>query len=180
MSGHDFNTQATGASKDEWLTPPSIVAALGPFDLDPCSPRRDVRPWPTAARHLTGTRDLFTPADDDEALCGLHEPWNGRVWLNPPYGDETFLWIEKMAKHRRGIALIFARTETIGFHAWIWDRAHAVFFFAGRLKFYHVTGTEGDTANAPSCLISYSAEDTAAIRAAGLRGKLIIVNEASA
>ena len=24
--------------KEEWLTPPEIVAAFGPFDLDPCSP----------------------------------------------------------------------------------------------------------------------------------------------
>ncbi len=36
---------------DEWLTPPKIVEALGPFDLDPCSPVN--RPWPTAGRHLT-------------------------------------------------------------------------------------------------------------------------------
>ena len=28
----------------EWLTPPSIIAALGPFDLDPCAPAR--QPYP--------------------------------------------------------------------------------------------------------------------------------------
>lgn len=29
--------------KDEWLTPPQIIKALGGFDLDPCSPIN--RPW---------------------------------------------------------------------------------------------------------------------------------------
>ena len=33
---------------DEWLTTPYIIAALGHFDLDPCSPIH--RPWSTAAR----------------------------------------------------------------------------------------------------------------------------------
>jgi len=39
--------QSAAMMKDEWLTPPDIIKALGPFDLDPCAPI--VRPWPTAA-----------------------------------------------------------------------------------------------------------------------------------
>lgn len=62
-------------STDEWLTPPAIIDALGPFDLDPASPIE--RPWPTAARHYT--------IEDD----GLAQPWAGMVWCNPPYGRET-------------------------------------------------------------------------------------------
>ncbi len=176
MSNLNFHTESHTAYKDEWLTPPSILEALGPFDLDPCAPRRDVRPWPTAAQHFTGPRDLFTPADDAEALCGLHEPWAGRVWLNPPYGDETFLWMEKLAAHGHGLALIFARTETIGFHAQIWKRDHAVFFFLGRINFFHVDGTESDRANAPSCIVSYSPADTESIQKSGLRGHLVLTN----
>ena len=30
-----------------WITPPWILRALGPFDLDPCA--ADQQPWPTAA-----------------------------------------------------------------------------------------------------------------------------------
>lgn len=30
--------QSARMKNDEWLTPPEIVRALGPFDLDPCSP----------------------------------------------------------------------------------------------------------------------------------------------
>lgn len=72
MSGLDFNTNTTNSA--EWLTPPSIVEKLGPFDLDPCTPVN--RPWNTAREHYSSE--------------GLYRPWKGRVWLNPPYGSHTF------------------------------------------------------------------------------------------
>src|SRR6185503_8425133 len=91
---------------NEWLTPPEIVKALGPFDLDPCAPV--VRPWDTAAKH-------YTTAED-----GLSQPWEGRVWLNPPYGPHAAKFLAKLAKHGNGIALTFARTETLAFVKWVW------------------------------------------------------------
>ena len=106
----------------------------------------------------------------------------GRVWCNPPYGRETFTWLKKLADHGNGIALVFSRTETKGFHAQIWERADAVFFFKGRLKFYHVDGTEGNCANAPSCLVAYGQNNVEAIRLAvdaGLiKGKLVVIDKA--
>jgi len=127
-------------------------------------------------------------------------------WLNPPYGTETFKWLAHLAEHRRGIALIFARTETKGFHREIWNKAHAVFFFEGRLSFWHqpfksidptdtekldktakkyfkrpyaqltpeqlVEWCEADASNAPSCLVSYSEDDTAIIGRANAEGKI--------
>lgn len=150
----NFNTNTT--NNDEWLTPPSIIKALGPFDLDPCSPAN--RPWDTAAKHYTKEQD------------GLAQPWEGRVWLNPPYGRETFKWLEKLADHGSGIALIFARTETKGFHEQVWNRAKAVFFFEGRLRFHRVDGSQGGPANAPSCLVTYTTYDAAQIKTARARG----------
>lgn len=167
-----FNTKKTSETTNEWLTPPPIIEALGPFDLDPCAPRRDVRPWPTAANHFTGERGLFDEPNDPEAYCGLTTPWTGRVWLNPPYGDNTFLWIEKLAQHKSGIALIFARTDTIGFHDEIFRKAHALFFFEGRISFYRVDGTLGDGSGAPSVLVSYSEHDTKIIAECRRTGKL--------
>ena len=155
----NFNTAKTTKTKDEWLTPPEIIKSLGEFDLDPCSPLN--RPWDTAKKHYT--------IEDD----GLSKEWEGRVWLNPPYGRETFKWIDKLALHGNGIALIFARTETIGFHGHIWTWADAIFFFKGRLKFYHVDGTQGGTANAPSCLVAYGEDNVEALRNCGLSGKFI-------
>lgn len=154
--GRNFNTNTN--NNDEWLTPPEILRALGPFDLDPAAPCR--RPWDMAARH-------YTKIDD-----GMAQPWKGRVWLNPPYGRETFHWLARLAQHGSGLALIFARTETVGFHAEIWAKARAIFFFRGRLRFHRVTGERGGTANAPSCLVSYSLEDTVRLLRAQNEGAL--------
>ncbi len=127
---------------DEWLTPPEIFGCLGEFDLDPCSPVN--RPWPTAAKHYT--------IDDD----GLSKKWEGRVWLNPPYGPETGKWLARLANHRNGIALIFARTETAMFFRHVWRRADALRFIEGRLHFHHPDGhrAKGNAAG-PSVLVAY-------------------------
>lgn len=111
----------------------------------------------------------------DEADNGLAAPWFGTVWCNPPYGRETFKWLAKLADHGDGIALVFARTETVGFFEQVWERADAVFFFKGRLKFWYVDGTEADTANAPSCLIAYGKSNVEKLRNSGFAGKLVVL-----
>lgn len=154
--GRNFNSNTENC--DEWLTPPYILHALGPFDLDPASPIN--RPWDMARKH-------YTKIDD-----GMAQPWEGRMWLNPPYGKETFRWLARLAEHKSGLALIFARTETRGFHSEIWAKARAMFFFQGRLRFHRVTGEQGGTANAPSCLVAYSVEDSARLLRARDEGKI--------
>ena len=158
MKNFNLNT----INKEEYLTPLSLIRSLGDFDLDPCAPI--VRPWDMAKHH-------YTILDN-----GLIQPWSGRVWLNPPYGKKTFEWLDKLASHKSGLALIFARTDTIGFHKTIFNKAHAIFFFKGRLKFCNVEGTSYPCANAPSCLISYSANDSASIVNANLLGKIVYLN----
>lgn len=139
MASHE---RAIGG-KDEWLTPPWIVDKLGPFDLDPCAPTNP--PWRTAATH-------FNAADD-----GLAQEWWGRVWLNPPYGPDTFRWLKRLALHGNGIALLFARTETEAWHEWVWPHATSMLFLKGRLAFHHVDGRPSRTAHAgaPSVLVAY-------------------------
>lgn len=146
--------------KDEWLTPPDLLAKLGPFDLDPCSPV--VRPWPTAERH-------FTWKDN-----GLVKPWSGRVWCNPPYGPEASRWLGRLAEHGNGIALIFARTETDAWFSHIWPRAAAVLFLRGRLTFCHVSGQRGAcSAGTPSALIAYGQLNAEILRTCGLDGAYV-------
>lgn len=145
--------------KDEWLTPPEIIRALGRFDLDPCSPVN--RPWATADRHYTVVEN------------GLTKPWYGRVWCNPPYGRETAAWLRRLADHGDGIALIFARTETAMFVTHAWGRASAMLFISGRLHFHHVDGSRA-TANsgAPSVLIAYGQKNVKALAESGIPGYL--------
>jgi hypothetical protein len=156
IGGH----QSACALKEEWLTPPEIIEALGPFDLDPCA--SIMRPWSTAREH-------FTVLDN-----GLKKDWTGRVWMNPPYGQKTKVWLARLAQHGNGIALTFARTETDMFHRFVWGAADALFFFAGRLNFYHADGRRsGYNAGGPSVLIAYGEINAQRLKASGFDGKYI-------
>lgn len=157
MGGH----QSAAMLKDEWLTPPHIIQALGPFDLDPCAPSDERRPWDMAAKHYS--------AEDN----GLAKPWHGRVWCNPPYGLEAARWLERLADHGNGIALIFARTETAMFFDQVWAKADAVLFLRGRLHFHHVDGTRAAAnAGAPSVLVAYGPSNVDALANSGIEGQL--------
>ena len=147
---------------NEWLTPPEIIKALGEFDLDPCAPVN--LPWQMALTH-------FNINDD-----GLKQKWFGRVWCNPPYGRETGKWLKKLSDHGNGIALIFARTETINFFKYIWLKASAIMFFKGRLKFYNVNGIQSGPAGAPSCLVAYGKENAYVLKHCSLNGKWLPIN----
>jgi hypothetical protein len=149
--------------KDEWLTPPGVIRALGPFDLDPCAPVNP--PWTLAA-------DTFTCFDN-----GLTKEWRGFVWCNPPYSTAG-KWLARLSGHNGGgIALVFARTETGAFHEHVWAKAAALYFFKGRLRFYNVDGTEGGAAPAPSVLIAYGEDAAKRLARATLPpGKFIRVN----
>lgn len=142
---------------DEWLTPPHILDALGEFDLDPCAPV--VQPWPMAKRHLT--------VEDD----GLRADWEGRIWLNPPYGTQLQLWLRKLAWYGNGIALAFARTDTKMFFEHVWGKADAVLFLEGRLYFHHVDGTRAKfNGGAPSMLIAYGQDNAETLRRCTIPG----------
>jgi hypothetical protein len=162
-TGPGMSANQSGAyTKETWLTPPAILRALGPFDLDPCA-CHEPRPWPTAAAH-------YALPDDN----GLALPWFGRVWLNPPYGRETGRWLARLADHGSGVALIFARTDTADFQAHVFGKATAVLFLAGRLTFYTAAGQPGKfNGGAPSCLVAYSLADAQALRDSGLAGRVV-------
>lgn len=159
IGGH---TKPNEGDSKVWLTPQELIDALGPFDMDPCA-APSPRPWPTAARHVELPED------------GLQAQWQGRVWLNPPYSQDMGVWMSKMAEHRSGIALIFARTETELWQSLIWPAVDAALFLRGRLWFYRPDGIRGDSnAGGPSVLLSYSPADTERIKTSGLKGALVM------
>lgn len=159
FDGYQRHDRWREKERDEWLTPPEIIKALGKFDLDPSAPR--VRPWPMAREHYT--------VEDS----GLLKPWRGRVWLNPPYGLVIGKWMARMAEHKNGVALIFARTESEYWHEHVWPNADALLFLRGRLKFYNVNGTQPEnTGPAPSVLVAYGRANVEALKTCGLAGAL--------
>ncbi len=147
----------TRTGKDEWLTPPEIIRALGEFDLDPCAPVN--RPWNMAGRH-------FTVKDD-----GLKQQWSGRVWCNPPYDSTSMAaFVRRCMEHRNATLLTFARTETKVFQQLIFPNAVAMLFIAGRLRFYHANGEQAGTAGAPSVLTAFDEYNAEMLRKSGIRG----------
>ena len=134
-----------------WFTPQKIVTALGPFDLDPCT--QTFRPYDTATRHIC----------EDLGECGLRGGWEGRVWLNPPYGKEIAKWLSKLADHGNGIALVFSRTETEWCQAMI-ARADAVNFLKGRIAFIRKDGVPSTNAGTGSILLAWGRENVEAIK----------------
>lgn len=83
--------------------------------------------------------DYFSPEQD-----GLHQPWTGTCWMNPPYGREIEQWVEKAyraaCQGATVVCLVPARTET----AWFQDYClkGEVRFVRGRL---HYTDPDGRT-----------------------------------
>ena len=103
---------AEGKTSDECYTPRSLFDQLDiEFDLDPASCQKELSAVPA--------RRIFTVEDD-----GLSQPWEGRVWLNPPYSKPA-PWVDRFIDHGHGIALLPDWSGA----AWclkIWNAADAV------------------------------------------------------
>jgi hypothetical protein len=155
--------QSANAGTHTWLTPPDIIEALGPFDLDPCACPLP-RPWATAVT-------MWTREDG-----ALRREWGGRIWLNPPFGPKPLVtaFMRRMVQHGRGTALLFARTETEVFFETVWDAATSILFVKGRPHFHHKDGRRaGANSGAPICLIAYGTDDADRLRTSGIAGRYL-------
>jgi DNA N-6-adenine-methyltransferase Dam len=103
----------------------------------------------------------------DRSRDGLKQSWHGRVWLNPPYDSETGKWLERFVEHRRGIALVFARTETRWFQS-VAPRIDAICLIAGRVRFVRGDGGRSAPAPAPSMLLACGVDCADALKRSGL------------
>ena len=154
-----------GRKSVEWYTPSWVFDALGlEFDLDTASPYDHETAVPAFTK--------YTVFDD-----GLEKLWFGRVWLNPPYGKNTGLWMNRMAQHGNGIALVFSRTDA----RWCQEAMRAatsMLFMAGRIE--HVPGHENkhkkSRCGAGSVLFAFGDECANALRNLGNRVVLIEAN----
>ncbi len=78
---------------DECYTPQWVFDAMGiRFDLDVASSNSEMIVVPADRK--------YTVEDD-----GLALPWEGRVWMNPPFSKIT-PWINKWLEHGNGICLV--------------------------------------------------------------------------
>ncbi|WP_280568206.1 DNA N-6-adenine-methyltransferase [Chromohalobacter sp. 296-RDG] len=152
MSAWEPNTGAT----DDWYTPAYIFEALGvTFDLDVAAP-------PSGGPHVPAYRWIHEDS--------LSQPWEGFVWMNPPFGGRNGLapWLDKFFLHGNGIALTPDRTSA----PW-WQeaagRADALLLMRGKVKFLRSDGSLGRSPGNGTTLFASGPQAVAALeRASGL------------
>jgi ParB family chromosome partitioning protein len=118
------------SDQNDWRTPRKFLDAarlvMGAIDLDPASSKE--------ANETVMAAEFYTERDS-----GLERPWKGRVWLNPPYGGEARLFVERaIREYQVGnvteacLLLNSHPTET----KWFQDLFHyVVCFVRGRIDF---------------------------------------------
>lgn len=143
---------------DTWLTPRWILQALGPFDLDPCA-AEECPTW-------TGCGRSFVKSTD-----GLIQPWQGRVFMNPPYSDVA-PWLLKHSLHGPGgVSLVPASVESRMWREFVWPRARGILLLSGRTRFSNPDGSV--TTGRPLCsvaLIGWGSYDAGVLACCQLAG----------
>nr|WP_237180921.1 phage N-6-adenine-methyltransferase [Roseomonas haemaphysalidis] len=143
----------------EWFTPPEIFRALRlTFDLDPCQPNEG------RAFLSVPCRRFLTAAED-----GLTQPWEGLVWMNPPFGGRNgqVPWLRKFMRHGNGIALVAARTSASWFHD-VAVEAETMLFPRGKTKFVRPDGSRGGSPGTGIVLLGMGATANNALWNSGL------------
>lgn len=120
------------SQRDDWCTPHVVANLLrehffgGKFDLDPCSNAGSILPARAEYRL-------------DRGQNGLHLPWVGDVFVNPPFSLLREFAAKAAAEHKAGrtneiILLMASRTDTRAWHESV-ATASAVCFWRGRMTF---------------------------------------------
>ena len=128
------------SKSDEWETPWSLFIDLHcefEFTLDPCATPENAK-----------CEQYFTMEDD-----GLEKSWEGeRVFCNPPYGRKIVKWVKKASEQDGLVVMLLpARTDTVWFHKYIYEKAE-IRFLKGRLKF----GDSVNSAPFPSMVVIFN------------------------
>jgi site-specific DNA-methyltransferase (adenine-specific) len=118
------------SATDQWATPQAFFNQwneLFQFTLDVCADAENAK----------------CPRFFDRETNGLAQDWSLDVcWMNPPYGREIGLWVQKAhvesAKGATVVCLLPARTDTAWWHDYVLPFAK-VTFIRGRLKFGNAT-----------------------------------------
>lgn len=116
-----FNQPQTETTSDDWYTPRWIFDALGlTFDLDVSSP--------PGGPPFVPCRRYYTLEDD-----GLSSPWEGLVWMNPPYSNPT-PWVHKFLEHGNGLALM-VNTKSKWYEL-LWQHESTAIIYLRQIKFH--------------------------------------------
>ena len=145
----DKSTQKTMFSSNsiEWGTPKDFYSSLNDrfqFTLDAAATKENAK-----------CSQFFSIEDDS-----LTKNWEGNiVFLNPPYGRQIGMWVEKAfvegQKENTIVVMVLpARVDTKYYHEFCM-RAKEVHFVKGRLKFENESLKKGVPAPFPSMVVVF-------------------------
>lgn len=157
-----LNAALFTSRSEEWSTPQHLFDKLDRkyhFTLDPC-----------ATRDNATCKRFFTKAED-----GLKQKWTGRVVMNPPYGREITMWVQKAFEEAQQnaelvVCLLPARTDTRWWHDYCLKGE--ISFIRGRLKF----GNANNSAPFPSVIVCFQKR---AFEFSGLGKSLAVIGSES-
>lgn len=138
---------------DDWFTPRYIFDALGErFDLDVAAPKE-------GPRHVPADRWLWERGDV--------QPWEGFVWMNPPFGHQRhkLVWLGRFFAHGNGIALVPDRTSAPWFQSFA-PHADAILWVSPKIKFERPDGSRGESPGTGTALFAVGERAAAALRRA--------------
>jgi phage N-6-adenine-methyltransferase len=111
----------------EWATPDWLFDELDRefhFTLDVCATAENAK--------------CLSFLDSLDMRSALAQEWQGRCWMNPPYGRQIGQWLQKAYESAQAgatvVALIPSRTDTAWWHDYVM-KASEIRFIRGRLKF---------------------------------------------
>ena len=133
---------------NEWETPQDLFDELNKefsFTLDPCATDKNAK----CSKYYTKKEN------------GLNQSWNEEVvFMNPPYGGSTGLWIKKACEESKQgaivVCLIVSSTDRSYWHDYIFPYASEIRFLRGRIKF----GDAKSTAPFASAIIIFKGTKT--------------------
>jgi len=140
MYGTDMSQKAAFTGDNEWYTPKIYIEAVrevfgGEIDLDPATSE--------FAQEYIKAKKYYTVKDD-----GLNLPWEGKIWLNPPYSKDLLpLFVEKLIQEtiaerlKEIIVLTHNYTDTAWFHS-VEAISDLICFTRGRVRFVDDEGNE--------------------------------------
>lgn len=143
---------------NEWYTPPHVFHAMGcAFNLDVASPGQHVTPW--------------IPATKFYVQHSLEWPWEGFVWMNPPFGGRNGLvpWLSKFVLHANGVCLVPDRTSAPWWQQFA-KRMDLILFVSKKIKFIGADGKPGTSPAQGTCLMSLGTSGATALRNAERKG----------
>jgi hypothetical protein len=121
----------------------AVIACMGVIDLDPCSNSRETPNVPAGWHHTV---------EDN----GLVQPWQGRIFLNPPFGPGVEVWFSKLFQERlacrttEAIVLWKSATETAAWKTLTAALSCRVCFPSARIHFVGPRGNESGPTFSPA------------------------------